>query len=104
MSEHVVAETRHLEAELRRAVDAAVNAAGIERMGVRAAAHCARKHAYEADPKGYVQRGRTERKHRRVSLRSAPDTMSMLTGYLPVEQGGLLGRAAQAGGGAQGGW
>ena len=87
VAEHVVAETRHLDAEQRRAVDAAVNAAGIEKMGLRAAAHCARKHAYEADPKGYVERGRTERKHRRVSLRSAPDTMSLLTGYLPVEQG-----------------
>ena len=85
--EHVVAETRHLDAEQRRAVDAAVNAAGIEKMGVRAAAQCARKYAYQADPKGYVERGRTERQHRRVSLRSAPDTMSLLTGYLPVEQG-----------------
>jgi Domain of unknown function (DUF222) len=35
----------------------------------------------------YVERGRTERKHRRVSLRPAPDTMSFLSGYLPVEQG-----------------
>jgi Domain of unknown function (DUF222) len=68
-------------------VDAAVNAAGIEKMGVRAAAQCARKHAYETDPVGYVERGKTERKHRRVSIRSAPDTMSLLTGYLPVEQG-----------------
>ena len=87
VAEHVVNETRHLGAEQRRAVDAAVNAAGIEKMGVRAAAQCARKHAYEADPAGYVERGRTERKHRRVSLRAAPDTMSLLTGYLPVEQG-----------------
>ena len=37
--------------------------------------------------RGYVQRGRTEHKHRRVSLRPAPDTMSLLTGYLPAEQG-----------------
>jgi hypothetical protein len=87
VAEHVVSETRHLDAEQRRAVDAAVNAAAIEKMGVRAAAQCARKHAYEIDPAGYVARGRTERKHRRVSLRSAPDTMSLLTGYLPVEQG-----------------
>jgi hypothetical protein len=87
VAEHVVAETRHLDAEQRRAVDAAVNAAGIEKMGVRAAAQCARKHAYETDPVGYVERGKTERKHRRVSIRSAPDTMSLLTGYLPVEQG-----------------
>jgi hypothetical protein len=87
VAEHVVTETRHLDAGRRRAVDAAVNAAGIERMGARAAAQCVRKHAYEIDPAAYVARGRTERKHRRVSLRSAPDTMSLLTGYLPVEQG-----------------
>ncbi len=34
-----------------------------------------------------MQRGRTERKHRRVGVRPAPDTMAVLTGYLPVEQG-----------------
>jgi hypothetical protein len=47
----------------------------------------ARRYAYQADPKAYVERGKTERKHRRVSLRPAPDTMSWLSGYLPVEQG-----------------
>ena len=87
VAEHIVTETRHLDTEQKEAVDAAVNAAGIEKMGLRAAAQCARKHAYEIDPAGYVERGKTERKHRRVSLRSAPDTMSLLTGYLPVEQG-----------------
>ena len=87
VAEHVVTETRHLDSVQRRAVDAAVTAAGIEKMGVRAAAQCARTHAYKADPKGYMQRGRTERRHRRVSLRCAPDTMALLTGYLPVEQG-----------------
>ena len=34
-----------------------------------------------------MQRSRTERKHRRVGIRPAPDTMAVLTGYLPVEQG-----------------
>ena len=34
-----------------------------------------------------VEVGRTERTHRRVSIRPAPDTMAILTGYLPVEQG-----------------
>ena len=46
-----------------------------------------RKITYEADRRGYVQRGRTERKHRRVGMRPAPDTMAVLTGYLSVEQG-----------------
>jgi hypothetical protein len=83
----VIAETRHLDAGTRREVDAKITAAGISQMGPRSAAACARKHSYEADHEGYVQRGRTEHKHRRVSLRPAPDTMSLLTGYLPAEQG-----------------
>jgi len=87
VAEQVVTETRHLDPVQRQAVDAAVHAAKIETMGVRAAASCVRTHAYQADPSGYVQRGRTERTHRRVTLRPAPDTMALLTGYLPVEQG-----------------
>jgi hypothetical protein len=83
----VVTETRHLDVGTRLGVDAKISAAGISRMGPRSAATCARKFAYEADPEGYVQRGRTERKHRRVTLRPAPDTMSLLSGYLPAEQG-----------------
>lgn len=91
LSEHkaelVVSETRHLDAQTRRGVDAAVVAAGICELGVRAAAACAHRCAYAADPEGYLGRGRTERKHRRVGLRPAPDTMAILSGYLPVEQG-----------------
>ena len=83
----VVTETRHLDANTRREVDAKIASAGIAEMGPRSAAACARKHAYEADREGYVQRGRTERKNRRVGLRPAPETMSLLTGYLPAEQG-----------------
>jgi hypothetical protein len=83
----VVTETRHLDANTRREVDAKIASAGIAQMGPRSAAACARKHAYEADRERYVQRGRTERKNRRVGLRPAPDTMSLLTGYLPAEQG-----------------
>jgi len=83
----VVIETRHLDATTRRHVDGKLAAAGISEMGPRSAAACARQHAYEADREGYVQRGRTERKHRRVNLRPAPDTMSFLSGYLPAEQG-----------------
>jgi uncharacterized protein DUF222 len=56
-------------------------------MGFKAATACARKTAYQADPHGYLERGRTERQHRRVGVRPAPDTMAVLTGYLPVEQG-----------------
>jgi hypothetical protein len=91
LSEHrgevVVAETRHLDGATRRDVDARVDAAGIATMGTRSAAACIRRHAYEADRQGYLDRGRRERRSRRVGLRPAPDTMSILTGYLPVEQG-----------------
>jgi hypothetical protein len=91
ISEHVasliVSETRHLDSTTRRTVDGRIVAAGIGSMGVRQAAACARRCAYAADPEAYVKRGETERKHRRVSLRPAPDTMSFLSGYLPVEQG-----------------
>ncbi|HYP44517.1 MAG TPA: DUF222 domain-containing protein [Propionibacteriaceae bacterium] len=87
VAEMVVSETRHLDAASRRRVDAQVVAAGISGLGVTSAAACIRKHAYLTDRQGYVERGRTERRHRRVTLRPAPDTMALLTGYLPVEQG-----------------
>jgi hypothetical protein len=87
VAETIAAETRHLEPETRRQVDKQLKAAGISKLGFKAATACARKAAYEADPHGYVERGRTERKHRRVGVRPAPDTMAILTGYLPVEQG-----------------
>jgi hypothetical protein len=86
VAETVVAETRHLDATTRSQVDARLAHAGINTMGFKAATACARKHAYQADPEGYLQRGRTERRHRRVGVRPAPDTMAILTGYLPVEQ------------------
>jgi hypothetical protein len=87
VAEVVVTETRHLDSATRRQVDGEVVSAGINRLGLRAAAACVRRIAYRADPHGYLERGRTERKLRRVGCRSAPDTMAVLTGYLPVEQG-----------------
>ena len=87
VAEAVVAETRHLEPEMRRKVDTRLQASGIARMGFKTATACVRKTAYEADRAGYLRRGRTERQHRRVGVRPAPDTMAILTGYLPVEQG-----------------
>jgi hypothetical protein len=83
----VVAETNHLDPERRRLVDTRLCADGIERLSARRAAALARTYAYEADPAGYVARGRTARADRRVTLRPAPDTMSLFTGFLPVEQG-----------------
>jgi hypothetical protein len=86
VAETVVTETRHLDPAARRRVDVQLMAVGINKMGFKAAGACARKYAYQADPEGYLQRGRTERRHRRVGVRPAPDTMAILTGYLPVEQ------------------
>jgi hypothetical protein len=87
LAETVVSETRHLDATIRGQVDARLAATRITEKGFKAATACIRKAAYAADPDGYVKRGRTERKHRRVGVRPAPDTMAVLTGYLPVEQG-----------------
>ena len=61
----VVTETRHLEPGARRALD----------------------HQLARELADYLQRGRTARADRRVGLRPAPDTMTVLTGFLPVEQG-----------------
>ena len=82
VAEQVVTETRHLDPQVRSHVDQKIVAAGIMRMGFKAATACIRKIGYEADRDGYVQRGRTERKHRRIGIRPAPDTMAVLTGYL----------------------
>ena len=91
----VVTETRHLDPGQRRAVDQQLaggsadpaGADGLAGCAPRRAALLARKYAYAADPKGYIERGRTARTDRRVSLRPAPDTMTLLTGFLPLEQG-----------------
>jgi hypothetical protein len=83
----VVSETRHLDPDRRQAVDGQVVAAGLAGCAPRQAAALARRHTYAADPDGYVRRGRTARGDRRVSVRPAPDTMSVLSAYLPVEQG-----------------
>ena len=87
VAEAVVVETRHLDAATRRRVDARLDTADLGLLGVREATTLARRYAYEADREAYVARGRRERQHRRVGLRPAPDTMSVLSGYLPVEQG-----------------
>lgn len=82
----VVSETRHLDPERRGAVDARLGGELAE-CAPRRAAMLARRYAYEADPAGFVARGRTARSDRRVGLRPAPDTMAVFTGFLPVEQG-----------------
>lgn len=103
IAEQVVTEIRHLDAGQRRTVDAKVTAAKIDRMGVRSAAACARKHAYEADPQAYVERGRTERKHRRgvVAARAGHDGLVECLSAGRARRR-LLGGAASAHGHAEG--
>jgi hypothetical protein len=87
LAETVVGETTHLDAEQRRLVDKQLAEAGLEKLGFRRAEATVKKLAYETDTAGYVGRGRTARKDRRVTLRPAPDTMVVLSALLPVEQG-----------------
>jgi uncharacterized protein DUF222 len=87
LAETIVAQTSHLDAEQRAAVDKALAEAGLEQMGFGRAEATVKRVAYDTDPAGYTRRGRTARKDRRVTLRPAPDTMSVLSGLLPVEQG-----------------
>ena len=57
VAEVVVTETRHLDPDARREVDRQLAAAGISKLGFKAAASCARKTSYEADREGYLQPG-----------------------------------------------
>ena len=73
----------------RRAVDEAL-AADPERlaeMGDREVVGEARKLAYRLDPGSLVERRRRADSDRAVTIRPAPDTMTYLTGLLPVAQG-----------------
>ncbi len=93
LSEHhamlLVRETACLSLADRRGVDEAVCAdenvlAGV---GTRQLIGILRAHAARLDPAAVVRRNRKAESERSVSLRPAPDTMSYLTGALPVAQG-----------------
>jgi hypothetical protein len=56
-------------------------------LGDRAVAEAARRAAYRLDPQAAVDRAAKAAKDRRVTLRPAPDTMTNLTGLLPVAEG-----------------
>ncbi|WP_298798613.1 DUF222 domain-containing protein [Pseudonocardia sp. 73-21] len=87
IAEIVVSQTSHLDPEKRQRVDKQLAAGGLENLSLRRAENLIKQCAYDADRAGYVARGRTARRDRRVGLRPAPDTMSVLSGFLPVEQG-----------------
>ena len=92
----ITEQVSHLDRTTRTDVDADLAARHPETMGAREAAATAKRLAYQADPEAAMARARTARGDRRVTLRPAPDTMSLLTGLLPVEQGVACLAALQA--------
>ncbi len=60
---------------------------GLEALGDRQTETETRRLAYRLDPQAAVRRTSRAESERRVTLRPAPDTMSLLTGLLPVRQG-----------------
>ncbi|HEU4542810.1 MAG TPA: DUF222 domain-containing protein [Jiangellaceae bacterium] len=90
ISEHVATivtiETSHLAADDRRLVDKKL-ADQLPQLSPKRAHAAARRLAIEADPAGAVARASNARADRRVSIRPAPDTMTILSALLPCEQG-----------------
>ncbi len=82
----VVRETAVLSREHRAQVDQEL-ADRLPDLGDRAAAAEARRIGYRLDPGSALRRVRGASSDRHVSLRPAPDTMTYLTGFLPVAQG-----------------
>jgi hypothetical protein len=85
----MVRETACLSREDRMAVDAelAARPGGLGGLGDRGMEVAARAAAHRLDPYAATRRARKAESDRGVSLRPAPDTMSILSGLLPVRQG-----------------
>ncbi|MEZ0581271.1 HNH endonuclease [Nocardioides sp. MH1] len=85
----LVRETACLTAEERAFVDEELCAdpAALVGLGTRHLVARAKKLAYELDPAAVARRASNAEKDRHVSVRPAPDTMTYLTGLLPVAQG-----------------
>ncbi len=82
----VARETMWLSREQRAAVDKEI-APRVGGWSDRQVEAEVKKIAYRLDPHGYVERSAGRAAERRVTVRPAPETMSYLTGYLPVAQG-----------------
>ena len=82
----IVRETATLTCEDRLQVDAEL-APQLDGAGDRRVADLARKIAYRLDPGAAMRRNQKAENDRRVTIRPAPDTMSNVTGLLPVVQG-----------------
>jgi hypothetical protein len=87
----LVRETAYLTREHRAVIDAELAGPDaedpLEEMSDRALVAAAKRIAHRLDPHAVVDRARRAEKERSVTLRPAPDTMSYLTGLLPVAQG-----------------
>ncbi len=87
----LVRETAYLAREHRAVIDAQLAGPDatdpLEEMSDRALVAAAQKIAYRLDPHAVLDRSRRAESQRSVTLRPAPDTMSYLTGLLPVAQG-----------------
>jgi hypothetical protein len=82
----IARETACLSAEHRRLVDAEL-ADRLATLGDKATALAARRAAYRLDPAAALNRASRAETDRRVSLRPAPDTMTVLTALLPMKHG-----------------
>ena len=82
----IVRETATLSREDRIQVDAEL-AGQLDGAGDRRVADLARTISYRLDPGAAMRRNRKAETDRRVTIRPARDTMSNLTGLLPVSQG-----------------
>ncbi len=82
----VVKETAVLSREHRKTVDRQL-AGTLTTKGDRAVAAAARAIGYRLDPGSALRRTRGANADRHVTLRPAPDTMTYLTGFVPVAQG-----------------
>ncbi|QIX25545.1 DUF222 domain-containing protein [Nocardioides sp. JQ2195] len=82
-------ETACLEVEDRATIDAelAGDPQKLEKLSEKEIGDQARKRASQLDPASVARRRAKAEKDRRVSIRPAPDTMTFLTGHLPVGQG-----------------
>lgn len=82
----IVRETACLTSEQRTTVDARL-AARLRVDSHKKLVAATRALAYEMDPYAFTNRGRKAAKDRRVTVRPAPDVMSVVSGYLPVAHG-----------------
>lgn len=78
--------TSVLDSDQRRRVDAEL-AARLPELGDRATEAAARRWACRLAPAEMAERAAKARRDRRVTIRPAPDTMTYLTGLLPVKDG-----------------